>query len=125
MLKHLVYKEFLEMLKEIEALCETKEGVDKILAASIPWFGHIPDMNWPVEKECFLKLVFEPIFREYEITENKYDWIAEKHLGVGVFWSADDIWEWLQAPKAGYISKSDAEILFKNAVNFFNQKIAA
>ncbi len=125
MLKHLVYKEFLEMLKKIETLCETKEGVDKILAASIPRFCHIPDMNWPVEKEYFLKLIVESICRKHGISENKYDWIAEKHLGVGVFWSADDIWEWLQMPKGNYILKSDAEILFKNAVNFCNQKIAA
>ena len=121
----MLYKEFLEMLKEIKTFCETKEDANKMLLSSIQKIGRISDMNWPVEKERFLKLVFEPIFSKYEITENKYDWIAEKKLGIGVFWSADDVWEWLQAPKGSYILKSDAEILFKNAVNFCDQKIAA
>ncbi len=113
------------MLQEIRTLCETKEGVDKMLMASIPWFGHIPDMNWPVEKECFLELVMEPICRKYEISKNKYDWMAQMRLGVGVFWNADELWGWLQEPKSDYILKSDAEMLFKNAVNFCNKKIAA
>lgn len=110
----LSYREFFEMLKEIETRCETEEENDKILV--------LPNMNWPVEKERFLKLVFEPIWRKCDPTENMYSWIAKKRLGVGIFWSDDQIWEWLRKERSDYISENDATILFKNARNFLNQK---
>lgn len=107
-----------------EILCKTREEFGEVPMSPILHFAHIPDMGWRVEKECFLKLIFEPICRKYEISKNKYDWITEKHLGIGVFWTTDHIWEWLQT-KDDYILKSDAEVLFKNAINFLNRKMAA
>lgn len=122
--KYLLYKEFAEILAELKALCETKKDIATIVMSSIPRFAHIPDMNWPVEKEYFLKLAFEPIWRKCDAPEDIYSWIAEKRLGVGVFWTNDEVWDWLRECD-DYVTKDDAAVLFKNVKTFLNKKVAA
>lgn len=114
----MLYEEFLEMFEEIKILCKTREEFGEVPMSPILHFTHILDMGWRVEKHCFLRLVFEPIWKQCNTPEDIYSWIAEKRLGVGVFWSNDEIWDWLHQPQSDYISKEDAAILFKNIKNF-------